>query len=622
MIDTSKILGKPCSYGGDAAQWKEWRFAFEMWWACLDPQAETLLENAVGCGHVIVPATSTADAQELGRILYLILAQSLKGRPLELLKTVSKSNGFEVYRILIQEYEPKTKNRTLGMLQNIMSPLFGKDPTQFMSDLVKWENEIREYSGLSGKTFDDDLKVALVTERAPAEIKLHIQINSGAIANYDMLRELIRSYFQASEKYKQTTSNPDRMDVGAIKGKFGKDGKVKSWTQYGKSKDDGKGKQWVPYGKNGEVDKGKGKFGKGKAQQGKDTKGGNKSGDITMKGAYYKAPANSQFQGECSHCGKWGHKASECWRKQVAGVGEEGAGTELGASASVVGSTASRGVALLTDAEIKSDPWVFSIIDGDTSLYGMVMAVTEGIEEIVVDSGSVANVCPPEFGAEFGFTGDAVPKLFTVNSEALKCYGMRKVSIQLKCDDGAWLQAFILFVVANVAYPVLSVGKMIANGYTGVFAPSGSFIAKAGRRVQVQTRGKTFVLEGKLGATTGQKEKFDGRHNVAPVTGFGPGRQQGDPDDEMVTENDIAYFRATAGGASSDGTGLPVPAMVEVKPPGEVQKKNRRGRARRRSRDMSSCTYLTLRGARHASRRKERTTSTRRWQVLRWTLRL
>ena len=211
MIDTSKILGKPSTYGGDAAQWREWRFGFETWWACLDAQAETLLENAVVCGHVIVPATSTPDVQELGRILYLVLAQSLKGRPLDLLKTVSKSNGFEAYRILIQEYEPKTKNRTLGMLQSIMSPLFGKDPTQFMIDLVKWENEIREYCGLSGKTFDDDLKVALVTERAPAEIKLHIQINSGAIADYDMLRELIRSYFQASEKYKQSTANPDRM---------------------------------------------------------------------------------------------------------------------------------------------------------------------------------------------------------------------------------------------------------------------------------------------------------------------------------------------------------------------------------------------------------------------------
>ncbi len=72
------------------------------------------------------------------------------------------------------------------------------------------------------------------------------------------------------------------------------------------------------------------------------------------------------------------------------------------------------------------------------------------------------------------------------------------MSIFLRCDDGTWLAAVILFVVANVAYPVLSVGRMLANSFTGVFAPSGSFIAKNGHRVVVEQRGKTFFLEGKF----------------------------------------------------------------------------------------------------------------------------
>ncbi len=74
MIDTSRILGKPSTFGGDAAQWRGWRFGFETWWACLDTQAETLLENAVVCGHVIVPATSTPDVQELGGISHWLKA--------------------------------------------------------------------------------------------------------------------------------------------------------------------------------------------------------------------------------------------------------------------------------------------------------------------------------------------------------------------------------------------------------------------------------------------------------------------------------------------------------------------------------------------------------------------
>ena len=193
------------------------------------------------------------------------------------------------------------------------------------------------------------------------------------------------------------------------------------------------------------------------------------------------------------------------------------------------------------------------------STKGMVGAMTEAVAEIVVDSGSVANVCPPEFGAEYGFTTDEVPKLFNVNYEALKCYGMRNVPIMLKCDDGTWWEAQILFVVANVAYPVLSVGKMISNGYTCVVAPTGSFIAKNGRRVGVQTRGKTFIMEGKLGTAIGRKHKEIGENVVAPVTrGLGPGRPPAGPDDEIS--------------ASSDGTGLPATQASALKPPEEVQK--------------------------------------------------
>ena len=305
LIDTSKILGKPSVFAGEPAAWRDWRFAFETWWACLDASAEAMLDFAVNFGTVIDPATSTADVQELGRVLYLVLAQTLRGRPLDLLKSVAKSNGFEAYRILVAEYEPKTKNTTLGMLQSIMGPTFGATMIQFMTDLVKWENEIRDYNTLSGKTFDEDLMVALVMERAPSEIKLHVQVNAANINNYNTLRELIRNYFQAAEKFK----GPSDMDVGAIKGK-----------------DKGKGKETGKYGKPGgkfgkEYGKG-GKFGK----PGKDGRGGKKGKDkdVSMKD---KSPATSAFQGECRQCGKWGHKAADCGRKQVNAVQDPPAST-------------------------------------------------------------------------------------------------------------------------------------------------------------------------------------------------------------------------------------------------------------------------------------------------------
>ena len=51
------------------------------------------------------------------------------------------------------------------------------------------------------------------------------------------------------------------------------------------------------YGKGSEKGQEKGKKGKGKRQ-----------------GKHEKPAPNSSFQGYCRSCGKWGHKASECWQ--------------------------------------------------------------------------------------------------------------------------------------------------------------------------------------------------------------------------------------------------------------------------------------------------------------------
>ena len=52
--------------------------------------------------------------------------------------------------------------------------------------------------------------------------------------------------------------------------------------------------------------KGKGKSGKGK-KKGKESHSGKGYGETTTE--------HSRFQGECRNCGKYGHKAADCWSK-------------------------------------------------------------------------------------------------------------------------------------------------------------------------------------------------------------------------------------------------------------------------------------------------------------------
>ncbi len=89
--------------------------------------------------------------------------------------------------------------------------------------------------------------------------------------------------------------------------------------------------------------------------------------------------------------------------------------------------------------------------------------------EIIVDNGSVAKVCPPECGLEFGYTGEAPSTWRNVQFEPIKCYGVRDVNLRLEPDSGSWIDEVIKFDMANVAYPVLRVAKMLQNGSTSVF---------------------------------------------------------------------------------------------------------------------------------------------------------
>ena len=68
--------------------------------------------------------------------------------------------------------------------------------------------------------------------------------------------------------------------------------------------------------------------GKGKEKSGKGKKGGKKGKEIhSGKGYGETTTERSRFDGECRNCGKYGHKASDCWYKQPNKSQGKGKGT-------------------------------------------------------------------------------------------------------------------------------------------------------------------------------------------------------------------------------------------------------------------------------------------------------
>ena len=67
---------------------------------------------------------------------------------------------------------------------------------------------------------------------------------------------------------------------------------------------------------------------KGKEKSGKGKKGGNKGQEShSGKGYQETTTEHSRFESECRHCGKYGHKAADCWYKQPPKPQGKGKGT-------------------------------------------------------------------------------------------------------------------------------------------------------------------------------------------------------------------------------------------------------------------------------------------------------
>ena len=115
------------------------------------------------------------------------------------------------------------------------------------------------------------------------------------------------------------------------------------------------------YSKGSEKERERGKKGKG-IGQGKDE----------------KPAANSSFQSNCRKCGRWGHKASECWQGYVQAVEEvpSSSATSVAPNAATT-PAAAKTAASIQEFNVEQEPgWIFGVMGGS------VASVTTGTDNL------------------------------------------------------------------------------------------------------------------------------------------------------------------------------------------------------------------------------------------------
>ena len=75
------------------------------------------------------------------------------------------------------EMEPTASARKLTHLGDLLEPDFG-DENEFYRKWLEWEQLLKESTPSLGTMIPNDIMIAIVTKRAPAALRTHLQLQS------------------------------------------------------------------------------------------------------------------------------------------------------------------------------------------------------------------------------------------------------------------------------------------------------------------------------------------------------------------------------------------------------------------------------------------------------------
>ena len=374
FADANKILNRPASFGSashdvDLSTWHDWSHSFRTWLVFADQAFEAELQSLESnLDKPVVMSGMSEETAARSRRLYAILGSLVSHKPKAIVRQVADRSGFEAWRQLVNVYAPKSKVRSLALLNALMGlPAFNKTKT-LREQIEGLERIATEYQRVSGSMPGEDILLGTLLRCLPSQVRSHIQLQMDDTTSYASVRSFVLSYevttttWSAAKVHQslgvtEPPSEPFPMEVDALTKGKGK-GKGKGKSSKGKGKGDGKSS------KGGQ---GKGKSDKGNQGKGKHGKGSKGKG----KGSGKHQNPNPAASVICHNCQKPGHYARDCWSPKAVNQVEtprSPAPSSVGPSASqVVGASASQ-VSTQVPAVRRIEIDMTSIVSGGGSL--------------------------------------------------------------------------------------------------------------------------------------------------------------------------------------------------------------------------------------------------------------
>ena len=196
-VDTT-IVNKPSKFTGEKSKFSTWKFVLLNYMRLLSPSVRTSMDESELLTSPIVMDALTDEKKEHSRSLYAFMAQILDDRPLrELVRYKATENGFECWRKLISEYEPKSGHHAASALMFLMKYEFlhsASDSWVFRQSVDDWETIVETYETSVGEQLQETVKFSIVMQACPDDLKGYLATGHRIVATYKELKEIIESW--------------------------------------------------------------------------------------------------------------------------------------------------------------------------------------------------------------------------------------------------------------------------------------------------------------------------------------------------------------------------------------------------------------------------------------------
>jgi len=327
-------------FNGAPKEWRDWSFKIKMAVKKASPfllsalghveKVEEEMNTGALFGSMTKETVMETDLEKRSTELFDVLCLKTQGEALNIVRGVDSMDGILAWQKLCNNCSPRTWATTMMKVMRVAAPGRMNTLSDVIQGIEKWEMELEELEKMTGNDANNKLgekwKMAILICMMPDAVR-EVIIQQAAEAKTFMQ---LRNQVVAMVRNKITMANETApMDIGRVAQKPEEDQEqhevdfaghgAKCYNCGGQghvaracpSRGGGKAKgerKGIGRGvQGGEAPKGKGK-GRGK-------------GDVGKGG----------FQGYCNSCGKWGHRAANCWNaggknptNNVEGQDEEG----------------------------------------------------------------------------------------------------------------------------------------------------------------------------------------------------------------------------------------------------------------------------------------------------------